>query len=94
MSIDYKRNGDVVARKIAGETILVPIKGTLADMQRIFSLNPVAELIWEELDGQKSLEEIQEEVVNRFKVSHEEAKRDTQEFIDELVQAELIVKED
>ena len=42
MALDtiYQHSPDVVARQILGETLLVPIRGELADLQRIFALNP------------------------------------------------------
>ncbi len=86
----FRKRGELVSRDIAGETILVPIKGKLADMQRIFSLNPVASYIWARLDGRRSLAEIVEDVVNGFDVEHTEAENDLREFVGELVKASLI----
>ena len=54
----YKKNGDIVTRRIAGDLFLIPIRGKIAEMQRIFVLNPVGECIWQEIDSQKSLDEI------------------------------------
>lgn len=44
MALDkvYRHSGDVVNRQILGDTLLVPVRGKLADLQRIFALNPVA----------------------------------------------------
>lgn len=80
----------IASREVAGETILVPIRGKLAEMQRIFSLNPVAQYIWKELDGKRSLEEIRDGVMTNFAVGKEQADGDIQEFIDELLEAGLI----
>lgn len=87
----FKKDERVVGRKIADEKLLVPIRGKLADMQRIFALNPVAEYIWEQLDGEKSLAEIREELLEEFAVERKQAEADMLEFIDELQQAELIM---
>lgn len=86
----YKKRDDVVSRDIAGETILVPIRGKLADMQRIFALNPVAEYIWEHLNGEQTLEEIKTDIIKNFKVEEKQAENDLHEFIDELIEADLI----
>jgi coenzyme PQQ synthesis protein D (PqqD) len=85
----YKRNGDIVTRKIAGELFLVPIRGKIADMQRIFTLNPVAEYIWQEID-QQSLDEIRKGITVRFDVEEETAGTDLCEFIADLLEAALI----
>jgi hypothetical protein len=86
----YRRNEEIVTRKIAGELFLVPIRGNLADMQRIFVLNPVAEFVWQKIDEQKTLDEICKGVVARFDVEEERGNSDVREFIDELLEAGLI----
>jgi hypothetical protein len=86
----FVRNQDIVSRKIAGELFLVPVKGNLAHMEQIFTLTPVAEYIWDRLDGQKSIHDIRCDIVENFEVEHEQASSDIQEFINELLGAELI----
>ncbi len=84
---------DIVHRTIAGEVFLVPIRGRLADMQQIFSLNPVAEHIWKHLDGKRKLGDIRDSVLSSFDVRREEAESDIREFIEDLLSAELIIGE-
>lgn len=71
----------IVRREIAGETILVPVLGNAADMQRIYSLNPTAAFVWGLLDGARSTDEILEEVVAAFAVEREEARADLQRLL-------------
>ncbi len=92
MGIVYRKKGDTVARRIAGETLLVPIRGELANMQRIFTLNPVAEYIWQQLDGAHDLEQIQHALANEFEVDDNQAAADLHRFIAELVAADLVVE--
>jgi hypothetical protein len=82
---------EIVARKIAGETLLVPIRGELANMQRIFSLDPVAEYVWEQLDGERPVERICEAVLEAFDVTRRQVEVDIPEFIEELLEAGLVV---
>jgi len=89
----FIRNSDVISRKIAGELFLVPVKGKIADMENIFALTAVAEYIWDRLDGRKSLNEILNNVVDRFDVEQEQAESDIREFIMELMGAGLITEE-
>ena len=95
-SIEYDkvfiRNPDVVSRKIAGELFLVPVKGKIADMENIFTLASVAEYIWDRLDGKKDLNEILNDVMDRFDVEHGQAESDIREFIMELIGAGLITE--
>lgn len=86
----YKKNSDIVTRKIADELFLVPIKGNIADMQRIFTLNPVGQYIWQEIDNRKGLDEIRKGIIERFDVENEQADSDIREFIAELIEADLI----
>ena len=93
LTMKFHRKDDIVTRQVAGETLLVPIYGDLANMERIFSLDPVAAFIWEQLDGEKSLEGIRDSLLNAFEVEKEQAEADILEFIDELLGASLIFQE-
>jgi len=89
----FKRNEDVVSRKIGGEMFLVPVRGKMVDMENIFTLTSVAEYIWDRLDGQKSLNDILNDVICRFDVEQEQAETDLREFIIELSGAGLIIEQ-
>jgi len=80
----FKQAENIVSREIAGETILVPIRGKLADMQNIFTLNKVGAYIWEKLDGARSLAEIIALLLSHFEVNQEQAEQDLLEFIDHV----------
>ncbi len=85
----YIRGKDIISRDIAGETILVPIRGNLADMQYIFTLNPLGVFIWEQLEGEKKLEDILENLLEQFETSREQATTDILEFIGQVAEAGL-----
>ena len=91
-NLTYKKNEEIVTRGIAGETLLVPIKDKLADMQRIFALNSVAEYVWQKLDGEKSLGEIRDDILATFDVEQEQVDADLKEFMAELLDAGLVVE--
>jgi len=90
----YRKKEDVVSREIAEETILVPVRGRLADMQKIFSLNPTAEFVWKNLDGKKKLVDILNALIDRFDVAKDEAEKDISDFVNELMNADLIEEPD
>jgi len=92
MTLDtvYRKKGDIVTREIAGETLLVPIRGNLADMQQIFTLNEVAASVWSYLDGRQSADAIRQEIVNGFQVAPDRADADIRAFFGQLTQAGLI----
>jgi len=86
----YAREANVVSREVAGEVFLVPIRGRLADMRRIFVLNPVGEAVWDRIDGTRSLDSICSDVVERFDVSSEVAGADIREFVERLREEDLV----
>ena len=61
-------------------------------MEKIFTLDPVAAFIWEQLDGEKSLKVIRDDVIDTFDVKKEEAETDISEFVNELVKEDLIIQ--
>lgn len=75
--------GEIVRREIAGETILVPIRGRTADMQSLFALNRTAAFIWERIDGERNIGRIHEEIVAAFDVDRDEARADLEAFLAE-----------
>ena len=88
----YRKTDEIVVRKIADETILVPIRGKLADMQRIFSLNPVAEFIWTHLEQETPVEKILSMMINEFDVEEKKAEEDLFELINDFLTENLIEK--
>ena len=87
----FRKSDALVTREIAGETLLVPMRGKLARLQRIFALNPVGAHIWEQLDGTRDLAAIHRSLVESFEVSPEQAEADLVEYVAMLRDAELIV---
>lgn len=88
----FKRYDHIVSRAIIGETLLVPISGQLADMQHIFTLDPVADFVWNQLDGERTTGDIRDGILEEFEVEEGEAECDLLEFIGELESAALIVE--
>jgi len=82
----FDKSPSIVAREIAGETILVPIRKTVGEIDSIYALNKVARRIWDLLDGQKSVGQIRDIIVDEFETSPEEAEADVLEFLQQLEQ--------
>ena len=81
---------DIVFRKVAGETLLVPIRTTAGTIDYIYSLNDVGTFIWGLLDGSHSGREIVEEVVGEFEVSPQQAEADLLKLMEQLLEAEAV----
>jgi hypothetical protein len=76
----FVRSETVVARKIAGECLLVPLARRGADLDSIYNLNRVGAFIWERIDGLKSSAAIAADVALHFDVGPEQAAADLCEF--------------
>jgi len=85
----FKEN-NCVTREIAGETIIVPIKGRVGDLDSIYTLNEVGTLIWQLIDGQKSVGQIVQTIRQTYDVESEEVEKDTADFLHSLEKAGLI----
>ena len=86
----FSKEDNCVTREIAGETIIVPIKGRVGDLDSIYTLNEVGTLIWQLIDGQRNIGQIVQSVRQTYDVESEEVTRDTFDFLGSLEEAGLI----
>jgi hypothetical protein len=86
----FERSSDTVSRRVLDETILVPIRSNVADLDFIYRLNEVGTLIWNAVDGRRGLDSIVDEVCRAFDVTPAEAASDVQDFLHSLTQAGLL----
>ena len=84
LSQRFSQDPTFVYRRIADECLLVPIRHQVADLQYIFVLNPVANRIWELLDGKRTMAEVRDRLLEEFEVSSQELEQDLQEFTEQL----------
>lgn len=56
-----------------------------------FSVNPIGVLIWKRVSDCCELEQIAQDIASTFKVSVEQARTDTQEFVDSLIEKHLLL---
>ena len=92
LDLTFRKRDDIMTRRIAGETLLVPVYCDLENIENIFMLDEVAAFIWERIDGKKSLKHIRDNVLDSFDVKKELAEMDISEFIEKLLDAHLIVE--
>jgi hypothetical protein len=90
MSVIYVKNPNIVARKIANEMVLVPIRQKTGDLQCIYNLNDVAGRIWELIDDKQTLEDIAGIIVEEYEVEYNRAVEDTVGFTMQLEETGLI----
>ena len=83
----YKRSNDMVFREVAGEMILVPVTASAEDADSIYVLNETGAAAWDLFDGVLTLQEVAEEIAERFEVTPERALEDLQLYVEELMAA-------
>lgn len=86
----FSRAKDFAVRNIAGETILVPIRSGVADLDSIFLLNETGSVVWAALERPASAESIVEAVVAEFQVDREMASTDVRDYLSALESAGLL----
>ena len=90
----YKKDENFLFRRIANETILVPIKDNVGDMGFIYNLNEVGAFVWEHLDGKNRLLDIKNMISEEFEVSSQKAEEDLCEFVGELKEIDAVLQAD
>ena len=86
----YRPTSDVVTRIVGDESVIVPIRSHVADLDAVVTLNPVGARIWELLDGRRNLDAIVGTIVEEYEVEPEAARADVDEFIHSLEEAKLV----
>ena len=93
MTTYFTKNPSMVARKIAGEFILVPIRQDVGNLQFMYTLNEVGGRIWELLDGTgTTAEEIVTVLTEEFEVEAPEAGADVNEFLEQMKEIGAVVE--
>jgi hypothetical protein len=79
-----------VTRVIAGETLIVPVAGGVADLEAIYTLNEVGSRIWTLLETPISVGRLVDVIEAEYTVPRDEAASDVAEFLDVLRSAGLL----
>ncbi|MCF8256633.1 MAG: PqqD family protein [Flavobacteriales bacterium] len=72
------------ARKVGDELVLVPVKGSVADMDEMFTLNDVGSLVWDRLEAGVTTSSLVAAIVSEFDVKEETARADLHGFLEQL----------
>ena len=86
----YQRSRDVVCRQVGGESILVPIRHNVGNLDYVYTLSPVAARVWALLDGSRSVDELANELCSEFAVDSDTAAADLTALLADLASASLI----
>jgi hypothetical protein len=89
----YLKSENVVTRRIAEQTLLVPVTANVAELNSIYMLNDLGTRVWELLGGENTLDQIVETITQEYEVGPEEATSSILEFLNSLREAKLIASE-
>ena len=92
--IPLRKTPGFVSRCIGDDTIIVPVRGGVGDLEAIFTLNPVGRTIWERIDGKTSVIGLADEVSRQYEIDQATAAADVAEFVDLLAAKGLLTGED
>ena len=81
---------EVAARSLDGEMMIMSARDST-----LFTLNPVATILWQSADGKTPLEEIVEQkICTEFAVDFAEALKDAESFVNDLASHGILVMSD
>src|SRR5437667_8660028 len=86
----FQKDKNLVTRSIAGETLIVPVRSGIADLDYIYALNEIGSLVWELLDERASVSQVVEAICTKYEVTPEQAARDVGDLLSSLEAAGLI----
>jgi hypothetical protein len=80
----FSREDAAVTRRIAGETVIVPVRGDVVDLDALYTLNETGTFLWDLIDGQRTVGQLAEALIAAFDVTPEVATADVARLIANL----------
>ena len=99
--MDIKLNGEkvyvpsdgVVVREIQGEFIIIPIaSGSAESDEEIFTLNETARVVWNNLDGKRTLRALIDKLSVEFDSPVAEIENEVWGFTEELLKRKMLIE--
>ena len=88
-----KANDQFILRTIAGDHLLIPVGETAIAVKGMIVLSESGALIYEKLKDGCSKEELISMLTTEYEVSGEEALRDTDAFLNQMRQLNMLVED-
>lgn len=89
----FRRSKDVVCRNVGAESILVPIRNNVGNLDFVYTLSAVAARIWSLLDGVRTADQIVDTICAEYEVDRETARADMASLVSDLAEVSLVTRE-
>jgi hypothetical protein len=76
-----RRADGFLTRLIGDEMVIVPVRSGVANLEALFTMNPVGAAIWGRIDGQATPQDLADGLADEFAVTPAEALADVNEFL-------------
>ena len=86
----FKRSDEVVCRAVGLESILVPIRNNVGNLDFVYTLSPVAARIWALIDGVRTADAIVDMIVAEYEIDRQTALSDFAELAGDLAGVSLL----
>lgn len=86
----FVRSQSVVARVVARETLIVPIRGKVGDLASIYRFNATGTLVWKLLESPRTIEELAGAVAAKYEIELADAEQDVENFVCEMQSVGLV----
>jgi hypothetical protein len=90
LSKRFIKGADLTTRRIAGETLIVPVRGHVGDLDAIYTLNEIGSRIWQLIDEPLTARQIAATISAEYDVSEAEAEADVVELLRSMEAAGLV----
>ena len=92
----FARSEDVVARRVAGELILVPVharsSNVVAKAADLYALNETGAGLWDALGEPRTAPELARILMTDFDIAHAQATHDVEAFLTDMLHIGAIVR--
>ncbi|MDR1718169.1 MAG: PqqD family protein [Prevotella sp.] len=86
-----RRKEDIKIKEIAGERVAIRQGSHGQDMTKIIAFNPVAEWLWNQLEGKNfTKEDVMDLLMGTYKIEQSTAEGDAERWINQCIEADII----
>ena len=88
-----KINDQFILRNVAGDNLLVPTGDAAIDVKGLILLSESGAILYDQLKKGKTKEDLVAVLTSEYEVSEEEARQDTESFLEQMRQLHILLEE-